>query len=232
MLGILVQLSISWFLLWFIEKKHLSVLGLAPSKSRAIDFLFGFMSAALCCVVYYLALSALSNNRWALNPNFTATDFLGSTWWNIKSVLFEEFIFRGALLYILIQRIGIYKACIASSIAFGIYHWFSQGVFGNPGAMTYWFFSTAFWGLMYAMAFAKTKSLYMPIAMHLGWNLFVNTVFSQSSLGHQLFINSNNGQQVGILLTIPLFLFNVFALPLCVYWYLKTTRKKITAVEA
>jgi membrane protease YdiL (CAAX protease family) len=53
------------------------------------------------------------------------------TWWTLFSVLYEELIFRGVVLYILIKRIGEVKAILISCIAFGIYHWFSYGLFWN-----------------------------------------------------------------------------------------------------
>ncbi|MGQ0441262.1 CPBP family glutamic-type intramembrane protease, partial [Bacillus sp. B-TM1] len=43
----------------------------------------------------------------------------------------RERIFRGALLYIIMQKIGEKKGAAFSAICFGIYHWFSYGLFGN-----------------------------------------------------------------------------------------------------
>ncbi len=51
--------------------------------------------------------------------------------WNINSVLFEELLFRGYLLYKAIEWLGARKGCFLSAIAFGVYHWFSYGVIGN-----------------------------------------------------------------------------------------------------
>jgi hypothetical protein len=148
-----------------------------------------------------------------------------SSLWTGKSVLFEELIFRGALLYILIQKIGIKTACLISSIAFGIYHWFSYEVLGNPIQMIYLLFSTGLLGFMFALSFAKTKSLYLPIGLHLGWNLFNIVVFSQGPLGRQLLINDNNGQRLSGLPSIALLLFQIFSIPIIVYVYLRRYEK-------
>jgi len=43
MAGIIVELIISWILLWFICKKHLAVLGFTPTKTRFLNLLFGFI---------------------------------------------------------------------------------------------------------------------------------------------------------------------------------------------
>jgi len=102
--------------------------------------------------------------------------------------MFEELIFRGVLLYILIKKIGPTKAVIISAIGFGIYHWYSHEVMGNPMAMIITFVTTGAMGLVYAYGYAKTFSLYIPIAIHLGWNLVRSVVFSQTVIGDQLLV--------------------------------------------
>jgi hypothetical protein len=42
MIGILVQLAISWILLWIFQKENLGVLGFKPTRKRGIDFLVFF----------------------------------------------------------------------------------------------------------------------------------------------------------------------------------------------
>ena len=188
MIGILVELLISWLLLWWFDKSNLSVLGFKITKNRTFHFIFGFIAASLFCIFYYTATSTLANTNYTRNPEFTTEQFFKSSWWVLSSVLFEELIFRGALLYIGIKKLGIKKACLISAAAFGIYHWFTFGALGNPIQMIIVFLMTGIWGLMFAYAYAKTKSLYLPIALHLGWNLMNNVVFSKGPLGNQFLL--------------------------------------------
>jgi len=225
MIGIIVELIISWLLLWFIVKKHLSVLGFKPTKSRAVQLIVGLLLAAFCCTVYHIATIAVVNNNWTLNKQLTVQTVLAGSWWVLKSVIFEELIFRGALLYIAIKKIGIIKACILSAVCFGIYHWFSYNAIGNPVQMIVIFLITAIAGLMFAFAFAKTNSLYLPIGLHFGWNLFDIVVFSNGPLGQQIFIKSNEQQPQGGL-SLLIFLFQVLALPLLTFWYLRRFSKQ------
>lgn len=227
MFGILIQLLISWLLLWFTERKNLIVLGFIPTKTRLLGFLFGFSISAIVISFLYLAISWLTNNYWSINPDFQASDFFSSTWWVFKSVIFEELIFRGALLYILIQKTNEIKACLISAISFGIYHWFSFSVIGNPVLMTYIFFTTGIWGLMFAFAYSRTESLYLPIGLHLGWNLFNIVIFSQGPFENQLFINSNNGQLLTGFTSVGFQLFQVFAVPIIILYYLNRRRQKV-----
>jgi hypothetical protein len=187
MLGIIIQLLISWLVIWLFEKGNLGFLGLYPTKKRLIGFALFFMVTAICCASDFFMRILFAQEQWELNPKLTANTILTGTWWNIKSVLFEELIFRGVLFYILIKKLGHTKAILISATAFGIYHWFSQGSLGNPVQMAVTFVVTGTMGLVYAYGYSKTFSLYIPVAMHLGWNLTSSVVFSQGNIGNQLF---------------------------------------------
>ena len=187
MLGIIVQLLISWLIIWLFEKGSLQVLGFNPTKKRLIGFVIFFLVTALCCSSDFFMRMLFAKQQWELNPKLTANLILTGIWWNVKSVMFEELIFRGVLFYILIKKLGHSKAIIISATAFGIYHWFSQGSLGNPLQMAITFVTTGIMGLVFAYAYSKTFSLYYPIAIHLGWNLTSSVIFSKSILGYQLF---------------------------------------------
>lgn len=178
---LLIELAISWLLLWIFKKENLRVLGLLPSMKRWENVIFGFLIAAFICGFNYFLQTIFSGSSWFLNTDFTLQDFFYSSWWNLRSVLYEEFIFRGALLYLAINFIGVKKGCILSAICFGIYHWFSMNAFGNWWFMIYLFLGTGIMGYIFAWAYAKTNSLYLPIGLHFGWNFLNNVIFSRTS---------------------------------------------------
>ncbi len=122
MLGVLIQLAISWGLLKWLEKENLSVLGLLPTRKRVLHLFLGFSASAIIISFYYLSITYLTENSWSLNPDYSLSEFTMAAWWTLKSVLFEELLFRGALLYILLEKIGEMRACLISAVAFGIYH--------------------------------------------------------------------------------------------------------------
>jgi membrane protease YdiL (CAAX protease family) len=188
MIGIIVQLAISWLLVWLFDKGNLKILGFFPTKRRLLDFALFFIITALCCASGFILQMYFGKQQWELNPNLTPKLLLTGTWWTIKSVLFEELIFRGVLLYILIQKLGHLKAIILSAIAFGIYHWFSHEVIGDISQMAITFLLTGTMGLLYAYGYSKTFSLYVPCAIHLGWNLTQGVLFSSGAIGDQLLV--------------------------------------------
>ena len=122
MIGVFVLIAISWLLLYLIERKTILALGLLPVAKRLKQFLIGFLITAVLCVLAQLLESHLKSSTWVLNKDISTGAVLQAFWWDFKSVLTEELIFRGALLYLLIQKIGATKSILISAIGFGIYH--------------------------------------------------------------------------------------------------------------
>ncbi len=231
MIGIVIQIAISWVLLRLFGRHNLSVLGLKPTKGRILNLTVGLLLAAFCCCIYQILTTSVVGNYWILNQKQTLCDTLLGAWWVLKSILFEELIFRGALLYIAIQTIGITKASFLSAICFGVYHWFSNNVWGNPTLMVIIFGMTMIAGLMFAFAYAKTNSLYLPIGLHFGWNFCLIILFSNGPLGQQILIKANDNQPEGII-SLLIFLFQVLALPLIAFGYIKwMDRQKKKLIE-
>lgn len=228
MLGIVVILIVSWLLLYFIEKQSILALGFLPIYKRLKQFLIGFaITGILCFLVHYLE-SFLKSSTWVLNENISSGLVLNSFWWDVKSVLTEELLFRGALLYILIQKIGSSKAVLISAIAFGVYHWFSYGVLGNVPAMFFVFVGTGLMGYAWAWAFSKTKSILLPIGFHLGWNFIHNTVFSKGPLGELLLV-LEDGQELGDWASLLNFVTGLVIVPIFILIFVKYGVKEETS---
>ncbi len=235
MIGIIVQLAISWLIIWLAERKDLSVLGFMPSRTRLRQFLTFFLITAACYTTEIIMKTYFSGSQWRINPHLTSRLITEGIWWNICSVLYEELIFRGVLLYLLIKRLGTYYGIIISAIAFGIYHWFSSGVLGQPVQMIIIFIMTGAMGLLLAYAYTKTLSLYVPVAIHLGWNLLQQFVFSQGVIGNGIFIQSpsvpfrTNSYLIFFVVTcLPILL--VFALNLLILKQVKKPKCSIVLV--
>jgi uncharacterized protein len=159
-----------------------------PSRRRVFDFLIYFIVSAAFCASGFGLKMLMAKQQWALNPSATLPVLLDGAQWTLVSVLFEELIFRGALFYILVKKLGATRAVWISGVAFGVYHWFSQGSWGNSGAMAVTLVITGAMGLVLACGYAKTGSLYVPVAIHLGWNLVQQNVFSVGPIGNHLFV--------------------------------------------
>jgi len=220
MIGILVALAISWVALYVTDRKNLLSLGVLPVGKRIKQFLTGFLIAAILCGGVQFLESFLRAATWTLNESVTSSIILKSFWWDFRSVLTEELIFRGAILYILIQKIGTKKGILISAISFGIYHWFSYGVIGNIVAMVLVFIGTGIMGYAWAWAFAKTKSMLLPLGLHLGWNFVHNTIFSKGPLG-ELVLISKGGQDLTDWISLLNFVTGLVVVPILITLYVK-----------
>ncbi len=228
MIGIFVQLALSWLLVWFFDRRDLSMLGLKPTRIRIQHFLIFLFVAAAFSASGFLLKMLIAEQRWQINPEWTTKLIADGVWYNIKSVLFEELIFRGALLYILIKKLGATKAIWLSATAFGVYHWFSLELFGNPAAMLIYFFISGAMGLVLAYGYSKTQSLYVPIAIHLGWNAVQQVVFSKGPIGKQFLIEVLPQPEVTVSYFSFFFMqfFPIVSVLVVCAWGIKTVREE------
>ncbi|WP_339606735.1 type II CAAX endopeptidase family protein [uncultured Roseivirga sp.] len=225
MLGILIILLVSWLMLFLFEKKGLLALGFTPFGLRLKQFGLGFLVSAVICTMVTLALARLKSETWLLSDQFSFTLLLDSAWYDLKSVFTEELIYRGALLYILIKKLGSKKGVLISAIAFGVYHWFSFGAFGNLVPMIYVFLLTGLMGLVWAYAFAKTKSIMLPFGLHLGWNVINNGLFSKGPLGEIALVATGGIEPEGAIMILGLVI-SVFVPPLVTWLFIKYIKKE------
>ena len=220
MLGLLVILILSWVLLYVAEKKNILVLGLVPTGRRLLLLGTGFLiTATLCALAQYLE-AYLSEYQWLVNDQMNSILLLQMFRWDIQSVLTEELIFRGALLYLLLHKIGTRKSILLSAVAFGVYHWFSYGVLGNVMAMVVVLIGTGLMGYAWAWAYAKTRTILLPIGLHLGWNVTYNTLFSKGPLGDGLLI-ATTGQELTDWISLLNFLTGLVFVPMIVLVYVR-----------
>lgn len=184
-----ILIGVSWILLR-VQGRPLSELGFNKPSQRLVELIGGLLIAGLFASTQFFLTSHFADFEWVRNPDMSTALVLDSLRWNVNSVLYEELVFRGYLLYKAIELLGARKACFLSAVAFGIYHWFSYGVLGDLVPMIYVFLLTGSFGLMLAYSFSMSKSVVLPIALHLGWNIVTILVFSNGPLGAQLLLPS------------------------------------------
>ncbi len=190
-----ILLAFSWILLR-LEGKGLGALGLNAPALRVRQCGAGFLVAGLAVVVQQLGHAVVADVAWRLNPAADAALVGRSVRWNVNSVLYEELLFRGYLLYQAIRWLGARRGVLLAAAAFGVYHWFSYGILGNLVMMAFVFVLTGAFGLMLALAFARTQSIALPIGLHLGWNLVSYLGFSTGPIGPGLFVPGNGAARL------------------------------------
>lgn len=191
MIAILIVLVVSWLLLKYLINEDLSLLGFYLKKKNMLLFLSGFFLPLIYLSALYYFISLWVQNPYKLNPGYNLSFFIISTVYVFKSVVLEELIFRGAPLFILARKINPNMAIAISVITFGIYHWFSFHVFGQPLRMLTVFLSTGFFGYILASAVLHRKTLWLPLGLHFGNNFTGMVLFSKErNIGSQLLIKT------------------------------------------
>jgi len=83
----------------------------------------------------------------------------------------EELIFRGYPLQVLMVGIGPWPAMILMSAVFGAGHHL------NPNATWLGTANTFLAGILLCLAYVRTRSLWFPFGIHIGWNLGLGPIF-------------------------------------------------------
>ncbi|WP_179345509.1 CPBP family intramembrane glutamic endopeptidase [Winogradskyella ursingii] len=189
MLGLLVIIVISWVLLHFIEGKNINALGIVPNANHMIQFLIGILFIIPITLSMIFIESKVMTIDWELNSPIKYDLIFDSFIYHLRSALTEDLIFRGAILYILINRIGAKWAILISAICFGIYHVFSYGLSADRVILIlYVILVTGFSGYVWAYTFHRTKSIMMPLGFHLGFNLVMTFFFASQPYGQLIFV--------------------------------------------
>ena len=86
-------------------------------------------------------------------------------WTLVAAAMVEEVAFRGYPLHRLMEAVGTPAAVIATSCLFGLAH------LRNPHASALSAVNTAVIGVLLAVAYVRTRSLWVSWGIHFGWNL-------------------------------------------------------------
>jgi len=148
------------------ERSQLSAFGMAWAKPSARELLIGVTGGAGAATAIFLFALA---TRQAVVERVPAP----GTWpIDLVFVLIvlafgaagEELLFRGYAFQLLVRTMGEFAAVLPVAVLFGIAHIGNQGV--TPLAIV----NTIAWGVLLGYAFLLTRSLWLPIGLHFGWN--------------------------------------------------------------
>jgi membrane protease YdiL (CAAX protease family) len=161
----------------FLDKRSIESLGLKLDKWTVFDLLAGIGITLLQMGLMYLIMSGLG---WITFQGFAwQFDPIGPVLKNtlLFFVIFilvgwtEELLCRGYQLQTIASGTNLFWGVLLSSAIFGILHIF------NPGANWASTLGIFLAGLFFAYAYVRTRRLWLPIGMHLGWNFFEGVVF-------------------------------------------------------
>ena len=166
-IGLSIGLLLSWLFL-VLEGRPLASIGLRLGRRWGLQCLAGMAGGFLLMVSVALVVRGLDGFHWvvATDGGFAA---LGSgAWLFLLVALREELLFRGYAFQRLLEEAETWPALGLMSLYFAYAHWGNPGMTGliRYGASL----NIALAGVLLGLCYLKTRSLAMPIGLHLGWN--------------------------------------------------------------
>ncbi|MFN8386275.1 MAG: type II CAAX endopeptidase family protein [Anaerolineales bacterium] len=161
----------------FLDKQSIESLGLKINWQALFDLLAGIGVTFIQMGLIYVVMRSLG---WLTFKGFAwDVDPLGQVIGNTLTFLFvfilvgwnEELLSRGYHLQTLASGFNLFWGVVISSTVFGFLHIF------NPGSSWVAVLGITVAGFYFAFAYLRTKQLWLPIGLHIGWNFFEGVVF-------------------------------------------------------
>lgn len=202
----------------YLDRRTFTSLGLRGNKQAVLDIVFGFALTGLMIGLIFLAEWVFG---WLEVESFAwQMESFGNLFASILIMLLifalvswqEELISRGYWLQNLSEGLNRSLGVLISSAVFALAHVL------NPYLSWLAFGGLFLSGLFLAYGYLRTKQLWLPIGLHLGWNFFEGTIFGfpvsgqyyyqlirQSTSGPELITGGAFGPEAGLIL-LPILL--------------------------
>jgi hypothetical protein len=180
-------LGATWFARRTLDRRSFISLGFDVQRHPIRDLVFGVtLNGVMMGLIYLIewGFGWLTFEGWAWEST------AGPAWLGELAAIFiaflivgfqEELLSRGYQLQNLVEGVGLPAALVISSILFALLHSF------NPGASLFSTVGLTLAGLFLAYGWVSTRQLWLPIGLHIGWNLFEGPVFGFPVSGNATF---------------------------------------------
>lgn len=197
----------------FLDRRSLGSLGIAWKPGSLRQFLVGFFIAGISMSLLFFTFLGMG---WLQVDGFVWQNqawsaILGSLGISLLVHLMvgfsEELMARGYWMQNLAEKLGLPWAAVLSAALFSLLH------AGNPGYSWMAFLGLFAGGFDVAYGYARTRSLWLPIGLHMGWNFFEGAVYGftvsgaqeaglvlQRVVGPELWTGGGFGPEAGLLM--------------------------------
>ena len=164
-------LAANWLLVRKFEHGRLADFGLGwPPRHFAAGFALGAVALSALVIGAVGAGIATFEMAAADRSSVPLTLLL------LAGVLGEEMLFRGYAFQYLVREWNPPLTIVGSGILFGLVHLSNMNVQPIGAA------NTALWGCLLGYAYTRTRTLWLPVGIHFGWNL-ASTLFTSNLSG-------------------------------------------------
>lgn len=156
----------NWLTLRIYENRRTLDLGLRWSRASADNLGWGILGGAgAACIVLgpplLIGLAHLVPSQ-GDHPSAGASIFVGVLL--VGGSIGEELFFRGYGFQLMVASLGPWTTVIPVGVIFALLHG------DNPNATWFGIANTAGFGILFGYAFLRSRDLWLPIGLHLGWN--------------------------------------------------------------
>jgi hypothetical protein len=175
LVSLTVALAAGWACGRYLERLPFSALGASLEGGWGRNLLVGFLMGGATFAVGAGIGAAAGSLSFSLNESATAAE-IGLTLVVSLAVFaaaaaFEEALFRGYILQTFVRSELTLFGIILTSLLFASVH------NANPSASFLSWLNTSIAGIWFAVAYLKTRGLWLPFGLHLAWNWAQGSIF-------------------------------------------------------
>ena len=139
-------------------------IGFIPGWPRQLLSGIALSAAMLAILLAGCKLVGIVDIQWT-GGRASASTLLSTLSVLLLAALNEELVFRGFPLQVLMDGMGEWPGMVALSALFGAMH------LSNPNSSILGTLNTVLAGILLSLAYVRTRSLWLPYAIHVGWNV-------------------------------------------------------------
>jgi hypothetical protein len=191
-LALLGGFALLLYLLDRVRSSPLEAMGLGLKSWAIRDSIIGAIFGAGMVALAVAVIGAWGDVSFSAQLRPGDTGRLALLLWVLAmAAMVEELVFRGYPFQRLLESVGALGAIVILSALFGLAHW------NNPNANIWGVLNTILVGVMFALAYLRTRSLWLPWGMHFGWNAMLGLALGLPVSGSTAFAVAVRGTANG-----------------------------------
>jgi len=155
----------SWLMARYVDRRPFASLGLHLKARWGREFLMGTL-IGLAMGGAYLVIGLISGSVRLGWGGVAGGELAVLAAGFLLAAVFEETLFHGYPFQTLLEGIGPYPSLFLVSVVFGLFHR------ANPNFTPVGSINIGLAGLLLGVGYLRTRALWLPIGIHLSWNLF------------------------------------------------------------
>ena len=166
-MGVILAALASYLCVRF-EGRSFGSLGFLPGRRWLLECLAGTLGGILLILLMALLVQGLDGFHWVRAANVGARQLLAAAWMFLGVAFNEEIISRGFPFQRLVEGAGPWVGQLVFAALFALGHWGNPGMHGATRAWATLNIGLA--AILLGFCYLRTRSLALPIGVHLGWN--------------------------------------------------------------